>query len=366
MALKNELDARAMSARLADWLPSALGAQQVEITDLQMPSANGMSSETVLVNARVDGVEQGYVLRVAPAEGGLFRDYDLTREARVMTAVAEHSDAPVPRILAHESTGSVLGAEFLVMQRVYGEVPSDDPPYCTGGWVLELSTAQRATMYDDTLRSLSQVHSVDPLAAGLGDLRRPELGDTVIEQEFRYWRDWYAWANTLRPVPTIERAFELMAPTMPTDDGPLVVAWGDVRLGNMMFGPDQRVTGLFDWEMAALGRPEVDLAYLLVTDRLFTTGLGQPRPDGFPPRDQVIERYQELTGYRVRDLEWFEAFAALRGAIMIMRVGNRLIELGMMPPEADLPLVNPASNCLAELLGLPLPEGATGWIAGRS
>ncbi len=137
------------------------------------------------------------------------------------------------------------------MQRVYGEVPSDDPPYCTGGWVLDLSDEQRGALYEDVIRSLAQVQPVDPLAAGLGDLRRPELGAGVIEQEFRYWADWYSWANTQRPVPTIERAFEVMAPTMPADDDPLVIYQGDARIGNMMFGPDQRVTGIFDWEMAA-------------------------------------------------------------------------------------------------------------------
>ena len=366
VALKNEIDTAAMSARLTEWLPGALGVGQVEVTNLHVPSANGMSSETVLVDARCDGEDRGLVLRVAPAKGGLFRDYDLTREARVMTAVAEGSDAPVPRILAHESTGSVLGSEFLVMQRVYGEVPSDDPPYGAGGWVVDLTPEQQATMYDDVLRALTEVHKVDPLAAGLGDLRRPELGDTVIAQEFEYWRGFYLWAAGDRLVPTIDRAFEMIAETMPVDDDPLTVSWGDSRLGNLMFGPDQRITGMFDWEMATLGRPENDLGFLLFTDRMFTIGLGMPRPAGFPTREHAIARYQELSGYQVRDLEWFERFAALRGAIMLLRVGNKLVELGFLPPDATMPFVNPAINGLAGQLELPPPVGDVGWIAGRS
>ncbi len=68
MALKNDLDAAAMSEQLAGWLPSRAGVRQVEVTGLRMQPANGMSSETVLVDARCDGEDAGYVLRVAPAE----------------------------------------------------------------------------------------------------------------------------------------------------------------------------------------------------------------------------------------------------------------------------------------------------------
>ena len=31
---------------------------------------------------------------------------------------------------------TVLGGPFLVMGRIEGRVPSDDPPYTTQGWVL--------------------------------------------------------------------------------------------------------------------------------------------------------------------------------------------------------------------------------------
>jgi len=50
-----------------------------------------------------------------------------------MAAMARHSDAAVPAVIAQEMTGIVLGAPFLLLERPYGTVPGDDPPFVTGG-----------------------------------------------------------------------------------------------------------------------------------------------------------------------------------------------------------------------------------------
>jgi len=328
-----------------------------------------MSSETVLLDASwADGAERtsrGLVVRVPP-DVGLFPDYDIAREAKVMSALAEHGDVPVPRVLAHESTGDVLGVQFLLIERAYGKVPGDDPPFVTGGWVVDLARAERAKMYDSALRAIAAIQTVDPVAAGLGDLRHAELGDTVVDQELEYWRRFYDWAAGERRSPLVDAALEKLAATRPTQpDRTLVVSWGDARFGNLMFGDDHEVAAIFDWEMATLGRPEVDLGYFLFFDRVYSTGIGAPRLEGFPGRDATIARFQELTGHTVTDLDWFEAWAALRGTILLLRVGNLMIEHGQLPPDAALPLNNPAAHVLAGLLGLQVPQGPAAWISGH-
>jgi aminoglycoside phosphotransferase (APT) family kinase protein len=132
-----------------------------------------------------------------------------------------------------------------------------------------------------------------------------------------------------------------------------------------MFGPDQQVTGVFDWEMAAFGPHELDLGYFLFLHRTYTDGLGVPAPEGFPDRAAMVTRYEELSGLTVRDVDWYEAFAGVRGAILLMRVGTLMIDLGALPPDAAMPLANPASYALAALLGLPAPEAESGWITGN-
>jgi hypothetical protein len=218
MALKNTLDPAAVGEKLATWLPSALDvAGPVAVTNLEIPTASGMSSETVLLDASDGNTTRGLVVRVPP-EIGLFPDYDIAREARVMTALATNSDAPVPKVVAHESTGEVLGSEFLLVERAYGRVPGHDPPFVTGGWVVDLPAEDRATMYDSALRAIAAIQSVDPSTAGLGELLHADLGATTVEQEFEYWRRFYAWTGGNRRSPLIDAAFETLAPSRPTAD----------------------------------------------------------------------------------------------------------------------------------------------------
>lgn len=100
MAVVNRLDPATVGECLSAWLPRALpGVTGVAVSGVQVSRSTGMSSESVLLDAEwtVDGrrVHRGLVARVAPADGGLFDGYDLAREARVMSALAEATTVPV-------------------------------------------------------------------------------------------------------------------------------------------------------------------------------------------------------------------------------------------------------------------------------
>lgn len=370
MALRNDLDPEHVATRLAAWLPGVLpGLDDLRVGEVHIPSSSGMSSESVLLTATWTTAgsarERGFVARVAPSGRGLFPAYDLAREARVMSALATRTDVPVPAVLAHEDTGSVLGAPFLLLERCHGQVPPDDPPFTTAGWVLELSPERQATLYDNALRALAGIHRADVRALGLADLGDAAGGDAALDGQLSHWRNFYAWAAQGRPSPTIDAAWDWIEAHRPPADDRCAVCWGDARLGNLMFGDDLEVTGVFDWEMAALGSPEIDLAYFLFLNRVYTEGLGGvPSPPGFPDRAATVARYEQLSGFTVGQLEFYEAFAGLRGAILLLRVGRMMIELGLMPADAAMPLVNPASVTLATLLDLPAPGPDAGWITG--
>ena len=165
-------------------------------------------------------------------------------------------------------------------------------------------------------------------------------------------------------MPVIDQVLDQLVRTCPANHTFPVVCWRDARLGNLMFGPDQRVTGVLDWEMAATGRPEVDLGYLLFFDRMMSTGMGLPRLAGFPSRDATLARYAQLSGRQARQINWFEAYAGLRIAMLVTRTANKLIELGMAE-DTTMSFNNPATIALADLLGLPAPVGELGCITDR-
>ena len=368
MALKNELEPADVARRLSAWLPDALGVDgPVAVDDVEIPHASGMSSETVLLRASWTGEDgpagRGLVVRVPPAVG-LFPDLDVAREAATMRELAAHADAPVPDVLAHETTGDVLGSPFLLVARAEGRVPGDDPPFVTGGWVVDLAPEERATMYDSALRTIAGIQAVDAAASGLRPLHPTTTGDAALERDLAAWRAFHAWAAHDGQSPLVDEALERLAVTRPASPEPPVVVWGDARFGNLMYGPDHEVTAVLDWEMATVGPREVDLGYFLFFDRMYSDGIGVPRLSGFPERAQVVERFEELTGHAPRDLDWFEAWGALRGAMLLVRVGNLMIEHGQMPEDAPFPVSNPASHVLAGLLELPPPSDAAAWITG--
>ena len=134
----------------------------------------------------------------------------------------------------------------------------------------------------------------------------------------------------------------------------------------MLFAEDLSVAAVLDWELAALASPEMDLGWWLFLQRHHTQGIGAPLPAGLLDRDTLISHYHELTGHKPQHIDFYETFATLRGAIQMQRVGGLMIDAGLVPPDAPIKTANPANILLAELLGLPAPEGAAQtWIGNR-
>jgi len=370
MALANTRDPQESAASLAAWLGTKLdGATDLRVVDVETPQASGMSNETLLFTASwtQDGSEHGgkYVARVAPQTAGVFPNYDLVAEQRVMQALSAHTAAPTPAAPWVETDVSVLGAPFLVMERLSGQVASDDPPFTAVGWVLDLSSEERTRLCDNALAALVEIHKADYQELGLDFLDRPELGKTPLDQQIAEWEQTYAWAAEGEINPTVEAGFGWIADHRPEDEGPTVLNWGDARIGNMLVEQDMSINGVLDWEMVTIGAPEMDLGWWLFLIRHHTEGIGMPLPEGFPSREETIARYEQLSGHHVENIDFYEAFAALKLSILMHRAGNLMIAGGMLPPDAPMKFSNPASQLLAKLIGAPAPTGASQSFIGN-
>jgi aminoglycoside phosphotransferase (APT) family kinase protein len=363
MALSNKTDPRHAERQLTAWLSTRLqDANDVRVHDAHVPTAGGLSAETVLFE--VSWTQSGkprtrsLAARVQPSGDAVFPAYDFATEFRVLAALG-CAGMPVPEVLWHEPDRSVLGGEFIVMEQVHGRVPADDPPYTMDGWVLDLSADEQARLYDNALQALAAIHRVDWRAAGLDVLQHG------LDEQLAYWERTFAWAANGESNPTVEAAFEWIHANRPADAASPVLNWGDARLGNILFADDLSVAAALDWEMAALGSPELDLGWWTFLIRNHTDAIGAPLPAGFPDRQATIARYEELTGHTVEHLEFYEAFAGLRLAIIMHRAGNLMIGAGLLPPGAPMKLNNPCSQLLAGLLGLPAPDGSVQSFVGN-
>lgn len=370
MALVNTTELTSVGNTFADVLQKAWPqAQDVVVSDVCTPSASGMSNETIMFTAAWDegGVHRSreLVARVEPAGRGLFLEYDLTREHRIMVALARDGRVAVPHVVLLETDRSLLGAPFLIMERVQGRSPTDDPPFTVAGWVLDLPPEQRREVCNHAVHLTAAIHGLDWRSLGLEFLDRQDLGGDWLEQRLVYDRRFYEWAAQGQSYPLIEMAFRWLDGHRPRDIAQPVLNWGDPRISNIVYGDDLSPRAVLDWEVAQLGAPEVDLGWNLFATRHHTSGVGVELPEGFPTGPQVIAEYETVSGHQVRDIEFYEILAGVRGAIMMVRAARMMIEARFLPPDTPMGVCNPASIVLAELLGEPIPTGETTSFIGN-
>ena len=368
MAIANKITQDEAQSRLEAWIKTRLpDAANVSVCQVELPQGAGLSAESVMFSASWDqdgkSEKHDFVARIAPEGEGLFMEYDLEMEFKVLTAL-NPTPVPTPRPFFIENDPSHLGSPFFVMERVSGRVAPDDPPFTVAGWVLELSEEQRSQMSDNALAALALLHSQDVEALGLSNVGHGDQSSVTVRRLLDYWRKFYSWALT-EPQPIIEHALDWLDANLPDDVGPTVLSWGDARLGNMLVDSDMSVSAIIDWEMVATGPREIDLAWWIYLLKHHSKGVGAQLPSGFRDTDAEIARYEELTGHSVRNFKYFEVLAGMRLCILVARAATLLKIAGHIPEDSPMALINPASILLAELLDLPAPSGDSDYYIGN-
>lgn len=361
MAVPGRRDPERARRRLAAWLPARMpDATDVTVTSVRTPDGNGFSSETLVFDAawRRDGRGHTgrYVARVAPTAYQVFPDSraGFERQYRVMRTLAGRTDVPVPDVHWFEPDPGPLDAPFYVMDHVEGRVPADMPPYHQDGWVTEMDAAARGRMWWGTLEHLARIHRLDPSALGLDFLDEPRYGATGLDQRLGYYAGYLSWAYD-GPQPTARAALDWLRAHRPPRRRRPCLLWGDARIGNVVFAGDGSPRALLDWENAALGAPEEDLAWFCYLDRHHSDGISVPRLAGFPSRTETVAGYARLLGRDLEDLGYYEVLSAFKFAVIMARIGQAFIDFELIPSDSDFPVNNTATQLLARVLDLPAP-----------
>jgi aminoglycoside phosphotransferase (APT) family kinase protein len=263
------------------------------------------------------------VLRRPPLGHVLPTAHDMAREYRVQTALAD-SDVPVPRTLWFESADGVLEAPFYLMERVVGHVCRNSLP---PGYADR--TEDRAEIGNTLVDTLAALHSVEPDSVGLGEFGRPA---GFMERQLRRWSDQWERSKT-RDVAPLDELRDALTASLPRQRGGTIVH-GDYRLDNTILHPTQpgSILAVLDWEMSTLGDPLADvgamLAYwsepgddeILVAARMMPPVTAAP---GFPTRAQAVARYAAQTGFDLADIDWYQAFAYFKLAVICQGIALR-------------------------------------------
>ena len=359
-----ERDPAHLTAVFSSWLASQLGAgSDPAVVEINAPGANGFSNETILMTARwtEDGetADHRLVVRVHPTKHTLFLDADFSLQYEVLKNLQGQPAVPVPTLRWYEEDSSVLGVPFFVMDHVEGRIPADNLPYTMEGWLLESTPEQQEALWWSGIEALAAIHTLDWRALGFEFLADPSHGAPGLEKNMAYYRQFLDWASGGRPQPTAEAVWEWLVANKPEEQGPVVLSWGDSRIGNIIWDDDYHAAAVIDWEMAALGQPELDLGWWLYFDRQFSEGLGVPRPVGFPSHEETVARYEQLIGRKVGDLFWYQIFAGWRFAVIMCRLSDLLVGSDLLPADSDMGTNNLATQFMAQLLDLPSPADAS-------
>jgi aminoglycoside phosphotransferase (APT) family kinase protein len=334
-------------AVLADALGEAaraggLPAERVERVERLSGGASKESWGFVLIAP--DGGETALVLRRQPP-GKRFSSQGLsgmTVEAEVLRQ-AGRAGVPVPAVAFELPEGSPAGDGY-AMARLAGET--------VGVRVLkDPSLAQaREALARQCGAVLARIHAM-PIDPALG-LVEHGARDALAALEERH-------RATGQARPVFEFALRWLDDNLPAEERRTFLH-GDFRNGNLVVGPEG-LRAVLDWELAHVGAPASDLAWICVNSWRFQ------RPDlavgGFGTRDDLLAGYAEAGGSPVdpRELHAWEVFQTMNWGTMCAG-GGRLFMDGARSVEGGM-IARRSSETEFDLVRLLAPE-CEAWNAG--
>ncbi|GAA0248623.1 phosphotransferase family protein [Actinomadura nitritigenes] len=312
--------------RLADWLARELpGAGRISAIDLIAGGRSNLTYGLTLAGGR------RIVLRRPPLGHVLPTAHDMGREYRVLSALGDAGSVPVPRTLAFCDDEGVIGARFYLMDFVDGRVlrtreDADD-----------LTPEQARGLSEALAGALAAIHTVDVKAAGLEDFGRPT--GYMARQLKRWGKQWDGSQDAIKAtgnthdLPEYDRLVARLAERLPAD-APARLVHGDFRLDNALarLEPRPEIAAVVDWEMSTLGDPLSDLGLTLVywaeagDAEQLPVGATITAAHGFFGRREFTERYAELTGFDLADLDFYVAFACFKLAVILEGIHARFLQ----------------------------------------
>lgn len=310
-------------APLQDYLRAQglAGAEAIQVS----PLTGGQSNPTFRITA--GGRE--YVLRKKPAGQLAPSAHAIDREYRVMRAL-QHSDVPVPRMLAYCEDASIVGTPFYVMDFLQGRVFMDPA-------LPDSTPSERGAVYREMGRVMAAMHSVDHVAVGLADYGR--TGRYVERQIDRWSRQCRALSVPMDDA--MHRLMEWLPAHVPPGDETTLVH-GDYRIDNLVFHPTEpRVIGVLDWELSTLGHPLADLAYHCmawnVPPALWRGMGGLDLPAlGIPTEAEYLADYRAATGRDAqRAWSFYMAYNLFRMAAILYGIAQRAADGSAASADAE-------------------------------
>jgi aminoglycoside phosphotransferase (APT) family kinase protein len=323
-------DERFDTWRLARWMAGVGGLDRGIPTVRQF--AGGKANLTYLLTFD-DGSE--LVLRRPPLGPVAAGSHDMAREYRVLSRLWR-SFPKAPRALAHCEDETVIGGQFLLMERRPGVVVRDRVPEVFGGGEDANANRKLSRVVIDTL---AEFHAVDPASCGLDDLGHP---DGFLERQVAGWAARWERAKD-DDYPVADEVATWLAASVPSN-GSVTLLHNDWRLDNMAVDVSDPgiCTAVYDWDMATRGDPLADVGTLMASwyDPDEERSVLSPMPvdaPGWATRREALERYGETLGIAMDDIGWYLVFGTWKLGVVLQQIYIRWLR-GQTEDERFRPL----------------------------
>jgi aminoglycoside phosphotransferase (APT) family kinase protein len=252
---------------LRRWIVEQSGGQLVCVK--RLPGGN--RREAWAVDVSIDGRMKELFLRYDPIDPSVSGDvFTISREATFYRALKD-SGVSIPAIInLHPQLQAML------TERVRG----------SSSFVRISSLDEKTRVSLDFMRHLARLHGLrsDYLKAHFSAASKPV--SSLIAEEIETWNKLYQQTEIRDPL--IEFGLSWLSRNIPLVEEPSCVVHGDAGPGNFLFDAGA-VTALLDWELAHLGDPLEDLAWLSMRTVL----------EPFPDFAACLREYQKAAGRNV-------------------------------------------------------------------
>ena len=316
-----KLDLERLEPWLREHLPGSMAPHGADISGpLEVRQfGGGHANLTYLI--RFGEVE--YVLRRPPLGPVAPTSHDMAREHRVLSRIPDAFPL-APRSFLYCDDASLIGADFHVLERRHGVAMRIDLPERFHGQP-DLNRRIGLTIID----TLADLHRLDTEALGLDNLGHP---DGFVERQLNGWvKRWEAAKDV--DVEGEHDVIGWLTKNVPPSAA-VSLLHNDYKLDNMLVDPEDPATptAVLDWDMCTRGDPLMDLGYLLNfwnepdEDPAWIRALSMPTwREGFPRRDEIVERYAQRTGFDVDDVTWYHVFGVFKLAVIIQQIYIRYL-----------------------------------------
>lgn len=294
-----------LTENIQDYIQKRLFPNEKVKIEAFTQASGGWTDETYVFSVKTKEQTTGLVLRKLKKGSLLSEERSLGQQFRLLDQLSRSTFLPVPKVYLLEEDESIIGGEFIVMEKLNGK---SYVPWSKEGRAFLTKASESTEIPKQFADHLITLHNLQYKEFGIQDiLDEPAEGKGFIERKLAELEELYLKYKIIYD-PVMTDALEWLKKNQPKAQR-LSVIHGDYRTGNMLYD-QQNISGILDWEAAEIGDPLMDVAYICAK----ANRMDSPLLCYLVDKQWFLHYYSEKTGLEVneRDLHYYEVLHQVR------------------------------------------------------